>query len=405
MSNDNKIDLYLETINTERFNCIYLIYVSPIGQKGLPVFKYGRTRDINHRFNSYPKNSTLLYLCRVKDCYFVEDEIDLMFPKFFKQSKTHGIEYFETNDVKLMIRCIDKLIDKMDQRLNDDMITIIKPIYKDWLQYKVYQYESISDNFCKELINCYKNDTTDYSQRSNQCRTKHIKMHLINKPKSITKIDMDMTKLLEAEDIDKNTYKEYMEDYMSHKSSDEQKYAIEKYLYKQYWSTDNINQNFLDLWFRKTYVINNAKLLLNATDSEKFISLDKFNKNNYLICDTTKQQERVVIIKALIDYMGFNLQKIDELIIDRVMFINNMDKCLKECKIFTDTKNCELLFGCKSKDIKSLKAFIGYVNSLLKNWGLHIDFNKKSIRNANTKQLINIYKYNLNYYQNINKYL
>jgi hypothetical protein len=155
MSSDNKLNIYLETIKKEHSNYIYLILLSSIAQKGLPIFKYGRTRDIKNRFNSYPKNSTLLYVCKVKDCNSVEDEIDLLFPKFFKQSKIHGIEFFETKDVKLMIKCIDKLIDKMDQRLYDDITTIIKPIYKGWLNFKIYDHELIPNNFCEQLINDY----------------------------------------------------------------------------------------------------------------------------------------------------------------------------------------------------------------------------------------------------------
>jgi hypothetical protein len=406
MSSDNKINSYLKTIDTERFNCIYLIYLSSIGQKGLPVFKYGRTRDIKNRFNSYPKNSTLLYLCRVKDCYFVEDEIDLMFPKFFKQSKAHGIEFFETKDVKLMIKCIDKLIDHMNQKLNDDIISIINPIYKGWLNFKIYEPDSIPNKFCEQLINDYKEDTADYTLKANLCRFKYINKNIKYKETPLAKIDMNKENLLGAEDIDNNTYKEYMEDYMSHKSSDNQKYAIEKYLYKQYWITDDINQDFLDLWFRKTYVINNIKLLLNNTEIEQFITLDRFNKNNYLIHDKIKQEKRVGMIKELIDSMGFDLNNIgNDLILDRDTFVKNMNQSIKKCNIFNNSEDCELLFGIKSKEITSVKAFIGFVNTIFKNWGIIINFKEESIWNKELKKRIGLHTYILNYYQNINNYI
>jgi hypothetical protein len=62
--------------NTQkRKNSIYLLYSSPIGQLGEHVFKFGKTYVPLTRFRQYPKNSTLLYFCRVQDCHHVEDEI------------------------------------------------------------------------------------------------------------------------------------------------------------------------------------------------------------------------------------------------------------------------------------------------------------------------------------------
>ena len=403
MSSDDKLNTYLETIKKEHSNYIYLILLSSIAQKGLPVFKYGRTRDIKNRFNSYPKNSTLLYVCKVKDCNSVEDEIDLMFPKFFKQSKTHGIEFFETKDVELMIKCIDKLIDRMDQRLNDDIITIIKPIYEGWLNFKIYNYDTIPNKFCEQLINDYKEDMTDYTLKINLCRFKYISKNIKYKEKPLAKIDMNKEKLLEAEDIDKDTYKEYMDNYISHRSSDDQKYAIEKYLYKEYWKIDELTEDFLDMWFRKTYILDNIKSLLEEKELNNIMTIDKFNKNNYLVYDKDKQKERTDIIKELIGTIGFDLEDIgNNLILDRDTFVENMEKSVKNCKIFKDSVNCKFLFGFKSKRVKTVKAFIGFVNSILKNWGLNIIFHKKQIREKNR---ICILSYSLDFFQEINNYL
>lgn len=72
----------------------------------------------------------------------------------------------------------------------------------------------------------------------------------------------------------------------SNSASEEQKYAIEKYLYKKYWKVDNINGEFMEKWFRKTYVLNNVKQLLRIDDVNemtKLLTVDKYNQDSYLI--------------------------------------------------------------------------------------------------------------------------
>jgi len=137
----NKFDIceYVKDIQEDRCNCIYLIYLSDIGQKGEKVYKYGRTYDSEHRFLQYPKNSTLLYLVRVKDCFYVEDQIYKMFLTCFKHKEEYGKEYFQTDDVKLMIGYMNHLIDHMKQRLDDDMVEIIKNKYKKFMIMTIYQ--------------------------------------------------------------------------------------------------------------------------------------------------------------------------------------------------------------------------------------------------------------------------
>jgi hypothetical protein len=101
--------------------------------------------------------------------------------------------------------------------------------------------------------------------------------------------------------------------------------------------------------------------------------------------------------------LGFDLNNIgNDLILDRNTFVENMNQSIKSCKIFKDTIDCEFLFGVKSKNIKSVKAFIGFINSIFKNWGIYVKFNKKQIRN---RDRIYILSYSLNFYHEINKYL
>jgi len=113
----------------ERYKYIYLIHPETFESKGIPIYKYGRTHDLNNRFNTYPKNSIIYYVCRVADCHHTEDEVKKAFLKHFKQRKEYGIEYFEGNMSK-MIECIDTVIEKMKQHIPEEgLVDKVKRIY------------------------------------------------------------------------------------------------------------------------------------------------------------------------------------------------------------------------------------------------------------------------------------
>jgi hypothetical protein len=177
-------------------------------------------------------------------------------------------------------------------------------------------------------------------------------------------------------------------------------YAIEKYR-----NVDEINQEFMDLWFRKTHVLDNIKCLLGLESIGEMISVDNKNHNNHLIYSVAKQKQRIDMIKEFINMMGFNLDNIgNEYVLCRDDFIFNMELSIKECKIFTDPKKFESLFGYKMKRIKSVKAFLGSVNTLLKIWGIYISSHTTRITDKKTKHRPYILSYELEYYQNINIY-
>jgi hypothetical protein len=98
-------------------------------------------------------------------------------------------------------------------------------------------------------------------------------------------------------------YKEYVKCQESDKATSEQKYAIEKYIYRKVWGIETVNSEFMDKWFRKTYVLCNLKFLTgvnvvkkvgnmfkkndvknkknNNMNDDEFIIIDQNNKNVY----------------------------------------------------------------------------------------------------------------------------
>ena len=146
--------------NIEPDNCIYLLYRSDIGQFREKIFKYGRTCTPETRFFGYPKNSTIIYLWKVRNCYYVEDEIDKLFKERFTRRLEFGLEYFETDDVRHMINEIDDLIDRIDQKNNNNLIDKLRDVYKNRLKIKIC--DKSSDTYTQQLIEDYADDDNDY---------------------------------------------------------------------------------------------------------------------------------------------------------------------------------------------------------------------------------------------------
>jgi len=140
----------------ERHYYIYLIYLTKFGKSEKKIFKFGRTHNVLTRFFSgYCKNSTLVFLCKVKDCHHVENEIFKLFKTKFEQQTQIGREYF-MGDGKTMIDFIIQIIDHMDQRMDDMMLDEIKNEYMNHLKFNLQNsVENIPDTFSDDLIKEY----------------------------------------------------------------------------------------------------------------------------------------------------------------------------------------------------------------------------------------------------------
>jgi len=322
---------------------------------------------------------------------------------------THRVRRFKSNDVMVYLNGLPYREDAKFYTY-DTMVDYVKNIYKRYkspsesLYCQMLIYNEVErmnkepDKFVPKYINQIKDKgSTVIYEATSKGKNK--------KDKKIVEIDFNINGICEAEDIDDNIYKKYLQNQSKNTATEAQKYAIEKYLYKKQWKVD-ITDEFLNLWFRKTYVLDNIRGLLDESmiSEKQMFTVDHNNKDNYLLYGKAKQKQRIDMVKELISCMGFDLQKIGELVINRETFVENMEKCVKGCKIFTD-KDCEILFGCKVKEIKNVRAFMTFVNQIIKNWGICMDVKKTSIRDSTTKKVVCVCNYKLNYYQNINIYL
>jgi hypothetical protein len=212
--------------------------------------------------------------------------------------------------------------------------------------------------------------------------------------------------VMNADDIDKYSFNEYMKCQMNNTATSEMKYAIEKYLYKKNWKVDEVNTEFLDKWFRKTYVLYNLRQLKKGDIEDDLLTIDVHTDKRYLNYEKAKQKQRIEYVKDLVETMGFSFDNIGkESMISRDVFDVNREKCMKECKIFTDRVKSESLFDLKINKMQTNRAFMGFVNTLLQHYGVCIKSCKKNSRDPETKKVIKKFSYYIDYCNDINNYL
>lgn len=70
---------------------------------------------------AYPRDSIIYLVRRVSNCHYVEDEMKKSFKRYFTQQGRYSSEYFK-GSVTEMAQCIDQLIDKLGQSVEEEGI-------------------------------------------------------------------------------------------------------------------------------------------------------------------------------------------------------------------------------------------------------------------------------------------
>ena len=370
----------------ERHNSIYLIYLSTFGNTGQKVYKFGKTYNSLTRFRGYPRDSTLLFFERVIDCHHVERVISDVFKEKFVRRMDIGFEYFE-GDPKTMIEYINQIIDHMKQRKERNILKSVEKHYDTYLRFTIYDRDKIPDNLSDILLDNYKNSKLSVLYET-ELRQKNIDKSL------------DFKKgILAAPDIDEELYNKYINMYEKDDASltETNIYSVEKYLYMKNWKVDEVDSDFLDKWYGKTYIIYNLKLLKYGETQDGLISLMDSKKRS--------NNKKAKYIMDLIETLGFKLNNIGKNSIQsKKVFDENREKCYKSSKIYTKEKS-KRLFDVKISKFETNKAFLGFTNTLLQQYGLCIKSIKKSVRDKKTQKIKTLFLYCLDYLQGIDKYL
>ena len=190
-------------------------------------------------------------------------------------------------------------------------------------------------------------------------------------------------KILNTPDITKKELDEYLKYQQKNEATSEQKAKISRKLMIKKFHLERVTMEFLEAFYGKTYVLDN---LLTLIDDEN-INLIKEEGINY---EETKIKMNNNFVRNIIKTLGY-----DNIFHDRKIkqeeFNVNMEKTVKDIIFkekkcifpsFDFTKDNFMWIYNKKTDLKGRrKTFLGWVNSILKNYGLKLtaEKNKKMV--------------------------
>jgi hypothetical protein len=234
----------------------------------------------------------------------------------------------------------------------------------------------------------------------------HKKLTIKKKDNGVKKgkIKNDMiNNIINAKNITSEKLSELIKKNNSDNITKEEKYCIEKYIYKMKFNlNDDITFDTMKKIYGKIYMINNyCKFMGINTDDVNDNLLDKNDSDDDLTEDI--KYKKILLLQKIINILGFNITD-GEIVNMRVEKEDFNDNKIIVAK--TITEEFKLLFKMKksSKDYlnnillnvgknKDNKKFLGFVNGLLQGYGVRIVMKQKRVRIK--KKFINIYIYKL----------
>jgi len=181
--------------------------------------------------------------------------------------------------------------------------------------------------------------------------------------------------ILNTKDIDDLTYTILLKKQQRSEATKDDKKQILKHSYKKAFGVDRLNEDILKN-FDKSNVESFTHLIddLNIKKSTDLHTVEKLN--------------RVSFVRKLINDLGFNNM------FDNTTYINKETLELKMTAILSgmNIKNTNILFDLsdKNKTIENTKQFLGYINTILNKYYLHLKNSQKGIKG--TRNLESIYK-------------
>jgi len=273
-----------------------------------------------------------------------------------------------------------------------------------------YEFDEVKSLYCDEY-NYNINDLTtyqtlrlynDFEDINNRHYLFPIFLHYITKKGHTYKITDECKKtnfekftlneIILAENIDYDTYIVLLEQQKENDLSRKMKLMIEKFLYSYTFnkSIEDIDESFMKNHFGKRYIVKNNEMFMKILKGNNISNNE--NLNNY---DNDELIHKMMNIKKLLNYFGF---------MDIDNQINKTDFETKYSKItdIIDDK-FRLLFDMKKEEVNDLikinntnKKVLGFLNSLLIDYGVEIIGINKRLYNKETKTRSSKWYYKLN---------
>ncbi|ARF09928.1 hypothetical protein Indivirus_5_51 [Indivirus ILV1] len=353
---------------------IYGIYNEMFDTYGKNVYKLGYSTNLKKRLNTY-------ITCYVKPCELSYESLNIWYPDIVESVLFLHLQQYRLSPNREFFDCDIKIIkNTMAIIINEFETTNIMDIINKY-NMQLLSIRLLKSNILKLLDN-YKNK---------------LKCIIVNDTGKIIKIStLDIyEKIIESDNITDEEFVKYNSKKLDELNY-EQKYSIEKYTIKKIHNIDLIN----------TQILNN---IYNST--QKYITVNYFKGISHILRNSEEWSLKKELINEIIMILGYN--NIGEKL-DRETFNSNKNKVITKSKFFTDSIKSHMLFGYDKLIInkvvngpKTIKQFLGFINSVFNDWGLNIRAeNRSSSKKIDGKKITtNNHFYVLNYIDDIDKYL
>jgi hypothetical protein len=256
------------------------------------------------------------------------------------------------------LKDVEYYIDELHTKNNIDKKTLYDTItkynYLEELNKNISSFITVFLTLLDKKGHTYTFDNTTY-KKSKENKSLFIKESIVN-----------------AKDIDEYEYQELLRKQQINNATHNEKLSIERYCYKVNWDVEKIDKKFMDLAYRKTHVLLNLRTIIFG-DNENIKTIDE----EYLDYYKTKKEERIKIVKDIIKELGYDSYTKKKLINVKT-FDENKEKIIKNNILFTDQKFSLPLFNMQKRKISSIKSFMGFINSILKEYGFTISLHRKA---------------------------
>lgn len=206
--------------------------------------------------------------------------------------------------------------------------------------------------------------------------------HTKSKEKSITKQELCATP-----NITKDEYVKLLALQKQNKASKSDKLKIERYMYKINWDLTELDDYTMEQIYRKTHIYFNNKAINNLPskpfDVETLKVLGEDGKVEYLSIDDGYiqlpmkiKQQKLKIINEVLQLLTFKNSKNEftNKVIEKEDWEKLVLKVKQKSTIFNDNSFCALfnIEKIATQKIATNKAFLGFLNTLLANYGVNI---------------------------------
>lgn len=185
-------------------------------------------------------------------------------------------------------------------------------------------------------------------------------------------------KLLEVPDINEDEYEQLLNKQQRAMATEAEKNKVDRAVHKKRLGVDQLNEEILAKYYKRT-----DKVL-------KFLALvDPANIHHKDQNEDMIYKQKVQLVTDLINGLGFG-HVLDNNMIDKDVFIENLNNQLTKNPIFSDNNETQLLFEYRNKNLKTFRGTMGYINTVLEGFGLTIKAEQARVNGGKNKS--NFYK-------------